>query len=38
MNSVKEINVKNRTYYFCDNMINIKNLNSNKIKMDEKPY
>ena len=38
MNSVKEINVKNRIYNFCDGMINIKNLDSNKIKIDEKPY
>ena len=26
MNSVKEISVKNHTYYLFDNMINIKNL------------
>ena len=38
MNSVKEINIKNRTNYFLNNMINIKNLNPEKIKIDEKPY
>ena len=26
MKSVKEIDIKNRTYYFFDDMINIKNL------------
>ena len=36
MNSVKEINIKNCTYYFFDDMINIKNLDPNKIKIDEK--
>ena len=38
MNSVKEINIENRTYYFSDDMINIKNLDLNKIKTDEKPH
>ena len=32
MNSVKEINIKNRTYYFFDDMINIENFDSNNIK------
>ena len=37
MNSVKEIDIKNRAYYFFDDiMINIKNLNPNKVKIDEK--
>ena len=30
VNSVEEINVKNQTYYFFDDMINMKNLNPNK--------
>ena len=38
MNSLKEINVKNRMYYFFDDMISIKKLDPNKIKMDEKSY
>ena len=38
MNSVKDIYIKNRTYYFFDDMVNIKSLNPNKIKVDEKPY
>ena len=28
--------IKNCTYYFFDDMIMIKNLNPNKIKIDEK--
>ena len=38
MNTVIEINVKNFTYYFFNDMINIKNLDLNKIKIDEKSY
>lgn len=34
MNSVKEINAKNRTYCFFNDMINLKNLDTNKIKID----
>ena len=29
MGSIKEINIKNRTYYFFDDMINIKNFDQN---------
>ena len=38
MNSVKEIDIKNCLYYFLDDMINIKNLNPNKIKIDKTSY
>ena len=38
MNGVKVINVKSRTYYFFHDMINITNLDPNKIKIDEKSY
>ena len=38
INSLKEINIKNRTYYFFDGIINIKNRDLNKIKMDKKSY
>ena len=38
MNSLKEINIKNRAYYFIVDMINFKNLDPNKIKIDEKSY
>ena len=36
MNSVKEIDVKNRTNYFPNDMVNIKNIDPNKIKTEEK--
>lgn len=38
MNNVKEINVKNGTYCYFNSMINIKNLDPNKIKVYEKPF
>ena len=37
-NKLKEIDMKNRTYCFFNDLINIKNLDQNKIKTDEKPY
>ena len=36
MNSVKQNDSKNHAYYFFHNMINIKNLDLNKTKIDEK--
>ena len=33
-----EVNIKNRTYYFFDNMIDIKNFHSDLLKTDRKPY
>ena len=38
MGQEREINIKNQTYYFFDNMINIKNFHSNLLKIDKKPY
>ena len=38
MGQVKEINIKNQTYYFFNDMINIKNLQSNLLKTDKKSY
>ena len=38
MNSLKEIDIKNRTFYFFDDMINIKNFDPNEFKIDERPY
>ena len=35
-NKVKDIDIKNRTYYFFDDIINIKNFDPNDIKIDEK--
>ena len=29
MGDIKQINIKNRTYYFFNDMINIKNFDSN---------
>ena len=37
-NKFKEIYIKNRTHYVFDDMIDIKNLDPNKIKIDEKTY
>ena len=36
MGQVKETNIKNRGYYFCDDMINIKKFHSNLLKIDKK--
>ena len=38
MEKVKELNIKNQTYYFFNDMINIKTFHSNLIKIDKKPY
>ena len=35
---VKEIDIKKRTYYFFDDIINIENFDLNNIKIDEKSY
>ena len=35
-NKFKDIDIKNWTYYLFDDMINIKNLDPNNIKIDEK--
>ena len=36
--SVKNINIKNRTYYFFNDIINIEDFDPNNIRIDEKPY
>ena len=38
MGNIKKINVKNRTYYFFDDMINIEDFNPNLLKIDRKSY
>ena len=38
MGSIKEINIKNQTYYFFEDMINIKYFHSNLVKVDKKLY
>ena len=37
MGKVKELNIKNQTYFFND-MIDIRNFHSNLLKIDKKPY
>ena len=38
MGKVKQIEIKNRTYYFYNNIINIEEFNSNLLKIDKKSY
>ena len=35
-NNVKDLNIKSHTYYFFDDIINIKDFYPNNIKIDEK--
>ena len=37
-NKFEDINIKNHTYYFFDDIIYIKNFDPNDIKIDEKSY
>ena len=36
MENIKEINIKNRTYYFFNDMGNIKDFDSSLLKIDKK--
>ena len=38
MGEVKQIEIKNRTYYFYNDMINLENFDSNLLKIDKKHY
>ena len=38
MGEVTQINIKNRTYYFYNCMINIKNFETNLLKIHRKSY
>ena len=38
MGNIKEINIKNSTFYFFYDMINIKNIDSNLLKIYKKSY
>ena len=38
MGTTKEINVKNRTYYFCNDIINLDEFDKSKIKVDKKDF
>ena len=38
MGKVKQINIKNRTYYFYNNQINLKDFDAKLLKVEEKDY
>ena len=38
MGIVKQVNTKNRTYYFYNDIINFKNFESKLLKIDKKSY
>ena len=38
MGNIKQISIKNRTYYFFNDIINIKNFDSTLLKIDKKSY
>ena len=38
MGEVKQKNIKNRTYYFYNNIIDIKNFDARLLKIDKKSY
>ena len=38
MGEVKELKIKNQTYYFIADIIDIRNFHSNLLKIDKKPY
>ena len=37
MVTIKQFNIKNRTYYFYNDLINIKDFDSSLLKLDKKP-
>ena len=37
-NKIKDVDIKNHTYYFFDGIINIKNVDLDNIKIDETSY
>ena len=38
MGNVKELNIKNQTYYYFNDIINIKDFHSNLLRIDKKQY
>ena len=38
MRNIKQISIKNHTYYFFNDMINIKDFDSSLLKIDKKSY
>ena len=38
MGTIKQIDIKNRTYYFYNDIIDLKSFKSNLLKIDKKSY
>ena len=38
MGETKELNIKNETYYFYNDLVDIKNFSSNLLKIDKRSY
>ena len=38
MGKIKQINIKNRTYYFYNDQINLKDFDARLLKVDKKDY
>ena len=38
MGEVKKLSIKNETYYFFDDIIDVRNFHWNLLKIDKKPY
>ena len=38
METIKQIDIKNRTYFFYNDIIDLKSLKSNLLKIDNKSY
>ena len=38
MGTIKQINIKNRTYYFYNDVIDVENFDSSLLKLDKKSY
>ena len=38
METIKEINIKNRTYYFYNDIINLDEFDESKIRVDKKDF
>ena len=38
MGEIKQINIKNRTYYFYNDQVNLKDFDARLLKVDKKDY
>ena len=38
METIKEINIKNRTFYFYNDIINLDEFDESKVKVDKKDF